>query len=71
MDVFPPGVRDQPAAGQIQGVRAVRLEPHVDHRGALFEIVNFDDPFWQEPVVYEYGITIRPGRIARTDGRSR
>jgi len=27
------------------------------------EIVNFDHPFWQEPVVHAYGITIRPGRI--------
>jgi hypothetical protein len=26
-------------------------------------IVNFDQPFWEEPVVYAYGITIRPGRI--------
>ena len=44
-------------------MQAVRLEPHVDHRGSLFEIVNFDHPFWQEPVVYAYAITIRPGRI--------
>ena len=63
MDVVPSGVRDQPAAGRIEGVQAVRLEPHVDHRGSLFEIVNFDHPFWQEPVVHAYGITIRPGRI--------
>ena len=63
MDVVPSGTRDQPAAGRIEGVRAARLEPHVDHRGSLFEIVNFDDPFWEEPVVHADGITIRPGRI--------
>jgi hypothetical protein len=40
-------------------VQSARLEPHVDHRGSLFEIVNFDHAFWQEPVVYAYGITIR------------
>jgi len=63
MRVVPSGTRDQPPAGQIEGVRAARLEAHVDHRGSLFEIVNFDQPFWDEPVVYAYGITIRPGRI--------
>ena len=63
MDVVPSGVRDQPTAGRIEGVRSARLEPHVDHRGSLFELVNFDHPFWQEPVVHAYGITIRPGRI--------
>ena len=63
MDVVPSGVRDQPAAGRIEGVQAARLEPHVDHRGSLFEIVNFDHPFWQDPVVHAYAITIRPGRI--------
>jgi len=34
-----------------------------DHRGSLFEIANFDEPFWKEPVVYAYAITVRPGRI--------
>ena len=63
MDVDPPGARDRPPREAIDGVQAVRLEPHVDHRGSLFEIVNFDHPFWQEPVVYAYAITIRPGRI--------
>jgi len=71
MGVVPSGTRDQPPAEQIEGVRAARLEPHVDHRGSLFEIVNFVQPLWEEPVVYAYGITIRPARIARTDGRSR
>lgn len=63
MEVVPSGTRDQPTAERIQGVESARLEPQVDHRGSLFEVVNFDHPFWQEPVVYAYGITIRPGRI--------
>ena len=63
MDVDPPGAHDRPPREAIDGVQAVRLEPHVDHRGSLFEIVNFDHPFWQEPVVYAYAIMIRPGRI--------
>jgi dTDP-4-dehydrorhamnose 3,5-epimerase len=36
---------------------------HVDHRGSLTEVVDFDDPSWEEPVVYSYCFTIRPGRI--------
>jgi dTDP-4-dehydrorhamnose 3,5-epimerase len=63
MDVDPSGTRDRPAGEAIEGVQAARLEPHVDHRGSLFEIVNFEHAFWQEPVVYAYAITIRPGRI--------
>ena len=27
------------------------------------EMVNFDDPFWEEPVVYAYAFTVSPGRI--------
>jgi dTDP-4-dehydrorhamnose 3,5-epimerase len=63
MEVVPPGTRDQPPGPRIDGVRSAALERHVDHRGSLFEIVNFEHPFWQEPVVYAYGITIRPDRI--------
>jgi dTDP-4-dehydrorhamnose 3,5-epimerase len=70
MDVKPEGAADQPTVGAdgrrlggIDGVVAALLSPHVDHRGSLFEIVNFDHSFWQEPVVYVYGVTIRPGRI--------
>jgi dTDP-4-dehydrorhamnose 3,5-epimerase-like enzyme len=40
MDVVPSGTRDQPPAGRIEGVQSARLEPHVDHRGSLFEIVR-------------------------------
>ena len=70
MEVTPLGTRDVPTVdgdgrprSRIEGVQAVRLEPHVDHRGSLFEIVNFDHEFWREPVVYAYAVGIRPGRI--------
>ncbi|MDQ2910692.1 MAG: hypothetical protein M3R39_06720 [Actinomycetota bacterium] len=70
LEVVPPGTPDSPSVdadgrprGRLEGVVAARLNPHVDHRGSLFELVNFDHPFWQEEVVYAYCITIRPGRI--------
>jgi dTDP-4-dehydrorhamnose 3,5-epimerase len=72
LEVDPPGARDRPTvdpatrerlASGIEGVRLYRLSPHVDHRGSLTEVVNFDLPFWDEPVVYAYRFTIRPGRI--------
>jgi dTDP-4-dehydrorhamnose 3,5-epimerase len=47
----------------IDGVVYSRAVSHVDHRGSLTEAVNFDDPFWDEPIVYSYCFTIRPGRI--------
>jgi len=50
-------------AAEIAGVRFVRCVTHVDHRGSLTEGVNFANPFWDEPVVYSYCFTIRPGRI--------
>lgn len=71
-DVVAPEVpADEPtvdAAGRrlasgIEGVIYSRAVSHVDHRGSLTEVVNFDDPFWDEPIVYSYSITIRPGRI--------
>jgi dTDP-4-dehydrorhamnose 3,5-epimerase len=69
--VLPPAERDAPtvdADGRkldagIEGVRYVRATTHVDHRGSLTEVVNFDNDFWDEPVVYSYCFTIRPGRI--------
>ena len=68
--VDPGGTREAPTVDgdgrkrrRIDGVVSARLNPHVDHRGSLFEIVNFDHPFWEEPVVYAYAVTIRPGRI--------
>jgi dTDP-4-dehydrorhamnose 3,5-epimerase len=70
-DIFPSGTRDVPtvtSAGEprtthIEGVKLARLAPLVDHRGSLVEVINFDHPFWDEPVVYAYTVTIRPGRI--------
>lgn len=49
--------------GQIDGVLHERLEPFVDHRGTLTEVVDLRRPFWNEPVVYAYRFTIRPGGI--------
>jgi dTDP-4-dehydrorhamnose 3,5-epimerase len=70
VQVTPLGTRDAPTVdgdgrrrGGIEGVESVRLEPHLDHRGSLFEIINFDHGFWREPVVYAYGVGISPGRI--------
>jgi dTDP-4-dehydrorhamnose 3,5-epimerase len=69
--VQPPGekdVRTVDADGRrvdvdIEGVQYVRLVSHVDHRGSLTEAVNFDNDFWDEPIVHSYCFTIRPGRI--------
>jgi len=69
--VEPEAARDAPtvdAAGRrlasgIEGVVYSRTVSHADHRGSLTEVVNFDDPFWDEPIVYSYCFTIRPGRI--------
>jgi dTDP-4-dehydrorhamnose 3,5-epimerase len=47
----------------IEGVLLSRAVSHVDDRGSLTEAINFDDPFWDEPIVYGYCITINPGRI--------
>lgn len=47
----------------IEGVQYVRVPSQIDHRGSLTEAVNFDLDFWDEPVVYSYCFTIRPGRI--------
>jgi dTDP-4-dehydrorhamnose 3,5-epimerase len=47
----------------IEGVVYSRAVSQMDHRGSLTEAVNFDDRFWDEPVVYSYLFTINPGRI--------
>jgi dTDP-4-dehydrorhamnose 3,5-epimerase len=70
-EVMPHADQDAPtvdAAGQrlttgIEGVVYVRATPQVDHRGTLTEVINFDNHFWDEPIVYAYSFTIRPGRI--------
>jgi dTDP-4-dehydrorhamnose 3,5-epimerase len=53
----------KPLPPTIDGVVVKRLSPHVDHRGALTALLDVRDPFWTEPVVYAYEITINPGRI--------
>jgi dTDP-4-dehydrorhamnose 3,5-epimerase len=52
-----------PLPPAIDGVVVKRLGPHVDHRGSLTAVLDVRDPFWAEPVVYAYEITINPGRI--------
>jgi dTDP-4-dehydrorhamnose 3,5-epimerase len=52
-----------PLPPAIDGVVVKRLTPHVDHRGALTPLLDTRDPFWSEPIVYSYEITINPGRI--------
>ncbi len=47
----------------IDGVELVRLTIHADARGTLSPVLDTGTPFWDEPVVYAYGITILPGRI--------
>ena len=53
----------RPLSTGIEGVRYSRLVSHVDHRGSLTEVVNFENEFWDEPIVYSYCFTIAPGRI--------
>jgi dTDP-4-dehydrorhamnose 3,5-epimerase len=63
--------RDQPTVDAssrelgmgIEGVDLRRLTSHADPRGALTPVLDSRDPFWSEPIVYAYRITIRPGRI--------
>jgi dTDP-4-dehydrorhamnose 3,5-epimerase len=48
----------------VEGVRLHMLGPlQADHRGSLLEVIDARHPFWQEPIVYAYRITVRPGRI--------
>jgi dTDP-4-dehydrorhamnose 3,5-epimerase len=70
MRVVPGGVRDLPtvSAGgrrlaRLEGVDLAAAVVQADHRGTLMETVNFDSPFWEEPVVYAYTFTVAPGRI--------
>ncbi len=49
--------------GAIDGVEVKPIRPHVDQRGSLAEVINFADPFWREPIVYCYTMTVKPGRI--------
>jgi len=47
----------------IEGVEVRRLVVHADARGVLTPVVDTRDPFWDEPVVYAYHVSILPGRI--------
>jgi dTDP-4-dehydrorhamnose 3,5-epimerase len=47
----------------IEGVTLVRLSSHHDARGSLTPVLDMRHPFWVEPIVYAYSITIHPGRI--------
>jgi dTDP-4-dehydrorhamnose 3,5-epimerase len=70
LEVVPAGTRDVPTVAadgrrraQLEGVVAAAGVVHADHRGTLMETINFDNPFWEEPVVYAYAFTVAPGRI--------
>ena len=70
-EVLPVAARDAPSvdadgrllASGIDGVVVAYQRRHADHRGTLSEVVDLEDPFWTEPVVYAYFLTVRPGRI--------
>jgi dTDP-4-dehydrorhamnose 3,5-epimerase len=48
----------------IDGVRLRMLGPlQADHRGSLLEVLDTRQDFWDEPIVYAYRISVRPGRI--------
>src|SRR5690349_11681388 len=48
----------------IADVQLKMLGPlQADHRGSLLEVIDVREPFWKEPVVYAYRISVRPGRI--------
>lgn len=71
-EITPAASRDEPtvdAGGRRRsmGIADVRLQMlgplQADHRGSLLEVIDTRLPFWQEPIVYAYRITVRPGRI--------
>jgi dTDP-4-dehydrorhamnose 3,5-epimerase len=71
LEVSPPAPRDRATVRPdgtrvdvgIHGVVLERLPRQVDHRGSLIEVLNFEMPFWHEPVVHcEYVVT-SSGRI--------
>ena len=48
---------------EIEGVKVEVAIPYTDHRGALVEAINQENPFWDEPIVHAYKFTVRPGKI--------
>jgi dTDP-4-dehydrorhamnose 3,5-epimerase len=71
LEVSPPAERDRPTTRPdgtptdvgILGVVVERLQRHVDHRGSLIELINFDHSFWHEPIVHCECVTTRAGAI--------
>jgi dTDP-4-dehydrorhamnose 3,5-epimerase len=69
--VQPAGLRDRPHRDPdgtlldlgLEGVALHRPPRHVDHRGSLFETINFSHPFWHEPVIHGEWVVSSPGRI--------
>jgi dTDP-4-dehydrorhamnose 3,5-epimerase len=68
--ILPEGVRDGPTVDgdgrpitRLDGVVFARTVVHGDHRGSLMEMINLASPFWDEPIVHAYLVTIAPGRI--------
>lgn len=65
------GVRDEqtvtkqgaPISRVIDGVRIRSTPHHVDHRGSVFEIYEGLNDYWDEPVVYAYQFSVRPGQV--------
>lgn len=51
----------QSLAHSIHGVSTVSPVNHVDHRGRVFEIYAGDSSHWEQPLVYCYAFTVRPG----------
>jgi dTDP-4-dehydrorhamnose 3,5-epimerase len=47
----------------LAGVRVRRVVTHIDHRGSVCELYNPAWGFTEEPLVYVYQTTIRPGQI--------
>lgn len=58
--VLPDGT---PIAKVIDGVKTRSTPNHIDHRGSVFEIFEGEGDYWDEPVVYAYQFSIRPGLI--------
>jgi dTDP-4-dehydrorhamnose 3,5-epimerase len=53
----------EPVAPRIDGVRLRPAKTHLDDRGELCEIFNPDWGFHEDPLVYAYQLSIRPGKI--------
>ena len=47
----------------IDGVLTRSTPNHVDHRGSVFEIFEGLNEYWDEPIVYSYQFSVRPGQV--------